>query len=200
MNQELINILDSALRFSLWTCLGSLFLFLLISRARLVRHAVKTSDSSRVPKLNPAYDQSRIAFRAAAAALFLSLLVLAVHIFSPLPGLENLVNSRGWQLTPLRVTAISWDRVYEGFTLEGEVWNQTEEEMEGLSAVISVVGSYEELLDSLVVPVKPENIGAGEPGTFSVSYKKNSPFIKGYRIGFTDQNGEPVRHIAGFDE
>ena len=200
MNQELTGILDNALRFSLWTFLGALFIFLLISRARLVRHAVKTSDSSRAPKLNPAYDQSRIAFRAAASALLLSLLVLAVYIFSPLPGLENLVNSRAWQLTPLRVTAISWDRIYEGFTLEGEVWNQTDEDMRDVNAVISVVGTYDELQDSLVIPVKPEILGAGEPGTFSVSYKKNSPFIKGYRLGFTDQTGEPVRHIAGFDE
>ncbi len=33
MNQELTGILDSALRFSLWTFLGALFIFLLISRA-----------------------------------------------------------------------------------------------------------------------------------------------------------------------
>ena len=200
MNLELVRILDNALQISLWVFLGSLFLFLLISRARLVRHAVRTRDSAQVEKLNPAYDQSRVAFRSASFSLVLCLLVLAVYLFSPLPGLKNLVNTRSWQLTPLRVTAISWDRIYEGFNLEGEVWNQTDQDMGGLTAVISVVGTYDELLDSLVIPVKPEILGAGEPGTFSVSYKKNSPFIKGYRLGFTDQNGEPVRHISGFDE
>lgn len=200
MNQELLRIMDSALTFSLWVFLGSLFLLLLISRARLVRHAVKTKDSADVQKLNPAYDQARVAFRATSASLLLSLLVLAVYIFSPLPGLDNLVNGKSWRLTPLRVTAISWDRLYEGFSLEGEVWNQTKQDMEGVSAVISVTGSYDELLDSLVIPVKPETIGAGESSIFKVSYKKNSPFIKGYRLGFTDKNGEPVRHIAGFDE
>ena len=200
MNLELMRILDNALQFSLWVFLGTLFLLLLISRARLVRHAVKTRDSAQVEKLNPAYDQSRVAFRSASFSLVLCLLVLAVYLFSPFPGLKNLVNTRSWQLTPLRVTAISWDRIYEGFTLEGEVWNQTDEDMRDVNAVISVVGTYDELLDSLVIPVKPEILGAGEPGTFSVSYKKNSPFIKGYRLGFTDQTGEPVRHIAGFDE
>ncbi len=200
MNLELVRILDNALQISLWVFLGSLFLFLLISQARLVRHAVRTRDSAQVEKLNPAYDQSRVAFRSASFSLVLCLLVLAVYLFSPLPGLKNLVNTRSWQLTPLRVTAISWDRIYEGFNLEGEVWNQTDQDMGGLTAVISVVGTYDELLDSLVIPVKPEILGAGEPGTFSVSYKKNSPFIKGYRLGFTDQNGEPVRHISGFDE
>ena len=200
MNLELVRILDNALQFSLWVFLGSLFLFLLISRARLVRHAVKTRDSAQVEKLNPAYDQSRVAFRSASFSLVLCLLVLAVCLFSPLPGLKNLVNTRSWQLTPLRVTAISWDRIYEGFNLEGEVWNQTDQDMGGLTAVISVVGTYDELLDSLVIPVEPEILGGGEPGTFSVSYKKNSPVIKGYRLGFTDQNGEPVRHISGFDE
>ncbi len=200
MNLELVEILDRALQFSLWVFLGTLFLFLLISRARLVRHAVKTRNSAQVEKLNPAYDQSKISFRAASFSLLLCLLVLAVYLFSPLPGLKNLVNTRSWQLTPLRVTAISWDRIYEGFTLEGEVWNQTAEDMGGVSAIISVVGLYDELLDSLVIPVEPEILGAGESGTFSVSYKKNSPFIKGYRLGFTDQNGEPVRHITGFDK
>ena len=151
-------------------------------------------------KLNPAYDQSRVAFRSASFSLVLCLLVLAVYLFSPFPGLKNLVNTRSWQLTPLRVTAISWDRVYEGFNLEGEVWNQTDEDMGEPQCRHRVVGTYDELLDSLVIPVKPGILGGGEPGAFSISYKKNSPFIKGYRLGFTDQNGEPVRHIAGFDE
>jgi hypothetical protein len=200
MNQELVQILDSALELSLWVFLGSLFLFLLLSRSRLVKHAVKTKGSTQAQKLNPAYDQSRVVFRATSVSLLLSLLVFAVYLFSPLPGTSNLVTSRSWQITPLRVTAITWDRLYEGFSLEGEVWNQTSRDMEGVTAVISVTGTYDELLDSLVIPVKPETIGAGESSVFKVSYKKNSPFISGYRIGFTDNNGDPVRHITGFDE
>lgn len=200
MNPELQLILDNALTFSLWCFLGAFLLFLLISRRRLVRHAVKTGDSTQVRKLNPAYDQSRVAFRSAASALILSILVFTVYIFGPLPGLRNLVNSSSWQMTPLRVTAVSWDRLYEGFTLEGEVWNQTSEEMEGVTAVVSVVGSYDELLDSLEIPVEPAVLEAGTPGSFSISYRKNSPFIKGYRLGFTNKDGKPLQHTAGFDE
>jgi len=200
MNQEVLLILDSALKYSLWFFLGTLLLFLLISRARLVRHAIKTENSERVQKLNPAFSQSRVASRAVITSLILSMLFLGIYLFGPIPGLNNLVNNRVWQLTPLRVTAISWDRLYEGFTLEGEVWNQTEEGMEGLTAVISVVGSYDELLDSLEIKVKPKDLAAGESGTFEVSYKKNSPFIKGYRLGFYNREGKPLLHTAGFDQ
>lgn len=199
MNPELLNIFDNAVRFSLWVFMAAFLILLLVSRRRLVRHAVKTSESARAQKFNPAYDQARIVFRSMAASVLVSLLLLVVYLFGPVPGLDNLVNGASWQLTPLRVTAISWDRVYEGFTLEGEVWNQTREDMEGVSAVISVVGSYDELLDSLVVPVEPSPLESGESGSFAVRYSKNSPFIKGYRLGFTDSEGNPVRHTAGFD-
>jgi len=200
MNPELLTILDSALRFSLWVFLGATLLFLVISRSRLLRHAVRTEGSSRVRKFNPAYDQSRVVFRASAGSLSLAVLVLIVYVFGPLPGLNNLVNNSSWQLTPLRVTAISWDRIYEGFNLEGEVWNQTRENLEGVNAVVSVVGSYDELLDSVVVAVAPDPLGAGESGIFKVSYRKNSPFIKGYRLGFTGMDGNPLEHTIGFDE
>ena len=200
MNLELLDILDSAFKFSLWFFLGALLLFLLISRARLVRHAIKTEDSSRVEKLNPAFSQPRIVYRSVVTALVLSFLAAGIYLFGPVPGLDNMVSNRNWQLTPLRVTAISWDRLYEGFTLEGEVWNQTDEDLEGVTAVISVVGSYDELLDSLEVQVKPAPLYSGEPGTFQVRYEKNSPFIKGYRLGFSDIEGKPLLHTAGFDK
>jgi len=200
MNPELLSIFDNALRVSLWVFMGAFLLMLLVSRRRLVRHAVRTADSNRARKFNPAYDQARVAFRSMAAAALLGIVLLAVYLFGPIPGINNLVNGASWQLTPLRVTAVSWDRVYEGFELEGEVWNQTREDMEGVSAVISVVGSYDELLDSLVVPVEPIPLESGESGSFSVSYLENSPFIKGYRLGFTDGEGKPIRHTAGFDQ
>jgi len=200
MNQELLTIIDNGLTVSLWVFLGALVLFLLVSRSRLVRHAIKEEDSPKVEKLNPAFNQPRIAIRSVSASLALAILVLVIYLFGPIPGINNLVNSRSWQLTPLRVTAISWDRVYEGFTMEGEVWNQTEEDMEGITAVISIVGSYEELLDSLEIPLKPGILKAGEPAAFEVSYMKNSPFIEGYRLGFIDKEGKPLRHTAGFDK
>lgn len=200
MNPQLIQIVDNALTVSLWSFLGLFLIFLLAARRRLARHAVRAGDSDRIEKLNPAFNQYLIVFRSAIVSLAFGLLMMAVLLFGPVPGLKNLVNTSSWQLTPLRVTALSWNRIYEGFTLEGEVWNQTQNDMEEVTVVISVVGSYDELLDSLEIPIEPRILPAGESGSFKVRYQENSPFIRGYRLGFRGKKGNPVAHTAGFDE
>ena len=132
-------------------------------------------------------------------SLLLGLLFFLVFMFTPLPIFKNFAAGDTWKITPLRVTAVTYDRFYEGFSMEGEVWNQTEGPLLQLQTVISIWGTDDKLLDEVKVPVEPTILPGGKAGTFRLLYEENSPFIKGYQVSFLDQEGRVVPHVTGFD-
>ena len=100
---------------------------------------------------------------------------------------------------PLRLTTLSYERFHEGFSLRGEVWNQTQDSLQGVTARVQVLGSENELLENVPVPVEPDPLPGRSPGTFQLNYTKNSPFLHGYRVTFESVLGAPIPHIKGFD-
>ena len=122
-----------------------------------------------------------------------------VFVFTPLPFFQNFSAVDSWRITPLRLTAVTYDRYYEGFSLDGEVWNQTQEPMFQLQGVVRIWGTDDKLLDEVKVDIEPSILPGGTPGTFKLQYEKNSPFIQGYQVVFVDQEGQPVPHVTGLD-
>ena len=132
-------------------------------------------------------------------SLLFAALFFLIYVFTPLPIFDNFASGDAWRITPLRLTAVTYDRFYEGFSLEGEVWNQTETPLIRLQSVVKIWGSDDKLLDEVVVPVEPAVLPGGTAGTFDLLYENNSPFIKGYQVSFVDQEGKAIPHVTGFD-
>ena len=185
MNPEVMEIIDRSLQYSLWSFLifFSIFLFYI---------------TIRIPK-----QRERFFMRSAVHALMLSgALGMVVALFislAPLPFLENFATVPLLQVSPLRVTALTFERFHEGFSLEGEVWNQSEEPMEDFKAMIRIWKSERELLEEVSLDVMPRPLPAGTAGTFRLRYARNSPFLYGYDVYFAGGDGEVVPHIKGFD-
>lgn len=210
MNAELLNILDRALSYSTWVFLGALIVFLFFSSLSLRRRKRKLGDlyesgfeNGRRRKIRlPAssrYNQWRISMNSLLLALGSAVLFFVVFVFTPLPFFDNFAASEAWQVTPLRVTAISFDRFYEGFSIEGEVWNQSPDAIPELKAWVKVVGIDDKPLDEVEAPVTPLPLESGKAGVFTLDYEEHSPFIKGFTVSFTDGEGNPIAHVSGFD-
>jgi hypothetical protein len=207
MNSEVVEILDRAVAYSLWIFLGSFLSLLVYARSRLRSRLKKVEDLfQREDTEKPARRRERLPvneWRLATRTLMLSILsglgFFVVFMFTPLPIFDNFAADDAWTITPLRVTAVTYERFYEGFSLEGEVWNQTESPMIRIQALISVWGTDDKLLDEVTVPVEPVILLGGNPGTFRLLYEDNSPFIKGYQVAFLDQEGRSIPHVTGFD-
>lgn len=209
MNPEVLDILDRGLRYSLWFFLGCYLIILFLGLSRLRRRkrqvgelfeAMGTGDekaewSGKTSLLN----EWPIAFNGLIVSFLAGVVFFVVYCFVPLPFTENLVTSTNLQVTPLRVTALQYDRFYEGFSLEGDVWNQTESPMPGLEADVEVVGDDGATIDEIRTPIKPSVLPPGRSGTFELRYTDKSPMIKGYRIAFLDADGKRVPHLTGFD-
>ena len=206
MNPQILEIVDRAVVHSLWIFLVSFVVFLIYARyrlrARLKRvedlfYGDEKKDKKRRDRLP--VDEWQLATRTLLVSFLLSLAFFLVFMFTPLPIFKNFAASDTWKITPLRVTAVTYDRYYEGFSMEGEVWNQTEAPLLRISAVISIWGTDEKLLDEVAVPVEPLVLLGGSAGTFRLAYEENSPFIKGYELSFVDQEGRDIPHLVGFD-
>lgn len=217
MNPETLEILDQSLRYALWTFLISfplLLIYVLVRvqgqgfrrmdrlreefDSRLARHWGRDKVRRKDP-FRPATERLRMAFHALLLAAALGLLCFVVVSFTPLPFVKNFVTTESWKVTPLRLTSLSFERFHEGFSLRGEVWNQTQEPLDDLTAMIRVWGNDRELLDEETVPVRPRPLPAGSAGTFSLSYTKHSPFLVGYDVRFADASGQEIPHVKGFD-
>jgi len=207
MNSEIVQILDRAVVHSLWIFLASFAVLLVYARYRIRSRLKKVEDlfnqeKEREPRElrdRLPVNEWQLATRTLAISLFLSLAFFLIFMFTPLPIFENFAAGDVWRITPLRVTAVTYDRFYEGFSMEGEVWNQTESPLLRLQSVVKIWGTDGKLLDEVKVPVEPLILPGGTAGTFSLLYEKNSPFIKGYQVSFVDQEGRPVPHVTGFD-
>lgn len=209
MNPELLEILDHGLQYSLVFFLGCYLVILLIGWSRMRRRKRQigamfetmgtpeedTEWSSKISLLN----EWPVVFNGLVLSMLLGLVFFVVYCFVPLPFTENLVTTSNWQITPLRVTALQYDRFYEGFSLAGDVWNQTQSPIPGLEADIQVVGDDGVTIDEVRTPVKPGTLPPGESGKFELRYTEKSPLIKGYRIAFVDSEGKRIPHLTGFD-
>jgi len=94
---------------------------------------------------------------------------------------------------------ISLKAFYEGFSVKGEVWNQTAEPFNQLQVVIRVIGTDGQPLEEVTIPVEPVPLEPGAAGLFELNYTQNSPFISGYQVAFFDQTGKAIPHVFGFD-
>ncbi len=209
MNSESLLILDSALRNSLVVFLASFVFFTGYALYRLRRRKRQLADffeeftdqPSAQPtehfELNPNRLQPILhSLLAAAACAIIAFLFLG---FAPVPFVHNFASGTVWQKSPLRLTQIKLDRFNEGFGIEGEVWNQTEEAIDKLQVVVTIWDHEENPLDRLTVDTKPSPLSASRAGTFKVRYEENSPFLSGYALEFLDGEGVLIPHIEGFN-
>ncbi|HOM99684.1 MAG TPA: hypothetical protein PLM33_05445 [Acidobacteriota bacterium] len=210
MTERLLMIIDRGAQIGLWAFFVSYVILLLAARVRLRarrRHledvlvggkeADEGSNLRRRP-LPPGVEW-KVVLRALLPALLVGLSVFGGYLLLPLPGIENLVTASVWQQLPLRLTRLQYDRFYEGFSLEGDVWNQTDEPMSDLRCVVEILDRNEQLLDVVTVEVTPKTIPPGTSGTFRLRYTKSSPFLGGYRVSFRDGQDRPIPHMTGFD-
>ena len=218
IDAAVLEIIEQSLEYSLWAFLAVFLLSLLVIRQRL-RSRMKGLQDLRADldreyqqkwiglaqttptseRFVPSKDESRMAFHALLlSTCFAAVCFLALTLI-PLPFLDNLTTLDPRSIVPLRVTALNYDRFHGGFSLKGEIWNQEEDPLGKLTAVVRIWGSDEELLDELSVDVKPKTLKPKSPGNFSLRYAKHSPFLFGYEIHFLDQTGDEVPHIKGFD-
>jgi len=177
------------------------FLLILVSGGLVIMTRFRRRDSSSAERRGSGARQAY--WRLVTAAVVLSpcvgLICAAIYGFVPVPYLENVVTETAWQKVPLRLTALQFERTYDGFTLEGEVWNQTGEPLAGLRARVEVVATDDKPLAELLAEIVPNPLDGGRPGVFQTEYHENSPFIKGYRVSFVDAQGAAVLHLTGFD-
>ena len=206
MTSEIILILDRAFENSLWAFLGCFLILLVFSRFRLRARQKRVEDlfdrdpEEPAPKFHRLpVNEWRLAVRTLLVALLCGGAFFLVFVFTPLPFFQNFASGDSWRITPLRLTAVTYDRYYEGFTLDGEVWNQTETPFLQLQGIIRIWGTDDKLLDEVPVEIDPSVLPGGSAGTFNLRYEKNSPFIKGYQVTFVDQGGQPVPHVTGFN-
>ena len=212
MSADLVIILDQALKFALWGFLVVYLILLLYSRAKLrgrrkklediymeVAQQVPPSHSDRLPFSGALFDQWRISMKALMVSVLCGFAIFIVFLFTPLPLIKNFASDNPFRIEPLRVTALTYDRFYEGFSVKGEVWNQTQEPFYQLQAVISVIGIDGGPLEEVTVPVEPIPLEPGAAGIFELDYTQNSPFISGYQVAFFDQTGKAIPHVFGFD-
>ena len=209
MNSESLLILDSALRNSLLVFLVSFVFLASYALYRLRRRKRQLADffeefaggpaepETEHFELNPNRLQPILhsMFLAAGCAL-IAFLFLG---FAPVPFVHNFASSTAWQKSPLRLTQIKLDRFHEGFEIEGEVWNQTEEPIDQLQVIVTIWDHEENPLDRLTVNTRPSPLPASRAGTFKVRYEENSPFLAGYAIEFLDGEGALIPHIEGFN-
>lgn len=206
MNQEVLNLVDQALRYSLWAFLSTFLVLLLFVRHQLRSRRKQIIDFYRDAQEKPVSDRhipSSNQWQMAIKALFVSFLLAAVVfvtiVFVPVPGLQNTVAGMDLEVAPLRVTALQFERFHEGFSLEGEVWNQGKEPLESLQVTVLIIGSDGKLLDEVSVPVSPSPLQTGTSGSFELRYTENSPFLRGYQLAFRDASYRLINHETGFD-
>ncbi len=207
MNPELVDILDRALRYSIWVFLLSYVLILLAARTRVRKKKQRVGDlyekmgeaEEATPVQSFHLSDWPIAFNSMLLALICGGLFFVVYTLVPFPTVQNLVTTSNWQVVPLRVTQVKYDRYYEGFSVSGEVWNQTQEPMSDIRLQVEVIGTDDKPIDEFEAKLDKNPLPPGESSHFEFKYEKNSPFIKGYRLTFLAPGGATIPHLTGFD-
>ena len=155
---------------------------------------------SRRRPVKPSYNEHKIVFQLTLLSCLLALMSFLVVSFVPLPYISNWTRSDPLEVAPLRITSLSYDRFYNGFSLKGDIWNQGQTPMVDLSARVKVWGKHEQLLEEILVKIKPRILQPDSSGHFRLKYSKDSPsLLFGYEIEFVNTDGEETAHIRGFD-
>ena len=208
MNERILDILDQSLTFSLWIFLAVLTVFLLFANQSLRTRKRNFSDHQfeeqhETVRQNNTFqflpNETRIIFQTLFLSLGIASLAFILSSFLPITGLENFANLTSRKSVSLRVTSLHHNRFHEGFSLQGEVWNQTQEPMSNLKVIISIWQSNQDLLDTISVPVIPNPVSGSSSGTFKLQYEKYSPLLYGYRLAFENSEGKPISHLEGLD-
>ena len=185
MTQRTLEILDSSLKYSLLVFLIVLALTLALVFVFKRRQAGAWTVRS--------------AFRAAILSLVAAFLGFLVTAFTPFSPFDNFASVRRLDETPLRLTSLIYERSYEGFTVQGEVWNQSSAAVTNIQARLEIWSNDGKPLDQVTTPVEPRELAPGQSGAFTVEYDKNSPFLYGYEVAFLSADGKVIPHIKGFD-
>jgi hypothetical protein len=218
MSEHVLTILDQALRFSLWVFIGAFVLSLIFivvrlrsRRKRLIdvyreeyekKHGIAPDDQQTArdwPRYVPSTNRLQMIFHGLILSVLLGVAAFVVLSLTPFTFFDNFATGGGWTVEPLRLTALVYERSHDGFSLQGEVWNQLEEEVSGLQAVVTVLGREQEALEEVTLPVEPRTLPPGSPGKFSLTYAKHSPFLSGYQVNFVREDGTTVPFDKGFD-
>lgn len=218
MSEQILQILDQSLTYSLWAFLLIFIIILFFIALRLKARKRGLADYFReefekrfereivgedlakpLERYVPLSNRLRMAVHALFISAVLALGCFLVAGFTPISFFDNFATEKRWQTTPLRLTRLNYERFYEGFSLQGEVWNQSEESIRGLRAIIHIWKFDHELLDQVLAPVQPDPFPSRSAGTFSVRYTENSPFLYGYQVSFETADGLEVPHVKGFD-
>ena len=218
MNERVLDILDQSLRYSLWafllTFLASLCFIALQLKARkqgfaeYLREEFEKRYEKKVLGENPEKvldrtvplaNRLRMVVQALVISAFLAFGCFLVVGFTPLSLFGNFATENPSQAAPLRLTLLAYERFNDGFSLNGEVWNQSQESMRGLRALVSIWKSDRELLDEITVQVEPDPLPAGSAGVFSLRYTESSPFLYGYQVTFGSDQDMKIPHVQGFE-
>lgn len=220
MDHPVLRIVDFPLQVALWVFLVSFPVFLLVVRARI--HARKFSlkdyfreefdryyrekleQTSGTARRKEAWTATRNEFRIVFQVMLFSILLafgtLVGVSFVPIPYLKNWTGVESIENAPLRLVALSYDRFYSGFSLKGEIWNQGQIPLKGLSARVRIWGRDDELLEEIEAKIKPAVLNPESSGSFGLKYSEKSPsLLYGYEVAFVDSDGVETLHIRGFD-
>ena len=208
MNERTLDILDQSLTFSLWIFLAVFTVFLLFVNHNLRTRKQNSLDHQFTEQHNTTHqnntfnffpNETRIIFQTLFLSLGIASLAFILSSFLPIIGLENFANLTSKKSVSLRVTSLHHNRLHKGFSLQGEVWNQTQEPISNLKAIISIWQSDQDLLDTISVLVVPSPVSGGSSGTFKLQYEKYSPLLYGYRLSFENLEGKLISHLEGLD-
>ena len=218
MNEQTLQILDQSLRISLWAflviflvCLTFIALRLKARQEKLAdyfsrefdeRYQQEITDTEPESPLRASFQLSNrlpMVVQALVLSFLLSLVCFLLIGFTPFSPLSNFANSDLQGSTPLRLTFLSYERFHDGFSLQGEVWNQSQEPIEGLRALVQIFRSEREILDQVPVAVEPDPLSAESAGFFSIQYTEKSPFLYGYQVTFQSSEGVRIPHVKGFE-
>ena len=220
MDQPVLRIVDFPFQVALWVFLASFLIFLLVVRYRIRArkfslkdyfreefdryYREKLEETSGKPRRTEPWTATRNEFRIVFQVMLLSILLAVGSFvgvsFVPIPYLKNWTGVESIETAPLRLVALSYDRFYTGFSLKGEIWNQGQIPLKGLSARVRIWGRDDELLEEIMAKVKPDVLNPESSGSFGMNFSQKTPSrLYGYEVAFIDFDGVETPHIRGFD-
>ena len=220
MDHPLLRIVDFPFQVALWVFLVSFLVFLVVVRARIRARKFSLKDyfreefdryyrekleetsskTRRKESWTASWNEYRIVFQVMLLSILFAVGSFVGVSFVPLPYLKNWTGVESIETEPLRLAALSYDRFYTGFSLKGEIWNQGQIPLQGLSARVRIWGRDDVLLEEILAQVEPAVLNPESSGTFGLKYSEKSPFLLyGYEVAFVDSDGVETPHIRGFD-
>ncbi len=220
MDHPVLRIVDFPLWVALWVFLVSFLVFLLVVRARMRARKFSLKDyfreefdryyreklekTSSKTRQKESWTATRSEYRIVFQVMLLSILLAVGSFvgvsFVPIPYLRNWTGVESIETEPLRLVSLSYDRFYTGFSLKGEIWNQGQIPLQGLSARVRIWGRDDVLLQEILAKVKPDVLDPESSGAFGLKYSEKSPsLLYGYEVAFIDSDGVETPYIRGFD-